>query len=625
MSRRTITTFAAGAAAGVTACAALGAGLVSDDTRGAGRVLQGLTLGTSAAVDELPAFEDCEQLRRWYVRAALGRVGPYGLDGPPVMYAVSPQEIRPDAPAAVRGEAGSVASSGTGTNVQERDVDESDIAKTDGGPVFQMVAGTLVVTDVSGGRARVVSRTTLPGPGLTDAELVLDGDRVVVVGSPPVLRHGPVPTDSTSPGRVIPPWRTHPRTRVVTVDVSDPSAPRVSRTRSIQGSTVSSRQYADGTVRVVVDRDHPDIGFVIPGPGRTAAQATAENRRLLRSAPVEDWLPAVTSSQASESGPVDCSDVRHPRSPAGRPAGPGTLTVLTLDADDDLDTTSVTALGDVVYSSAERLYVATTGPGATTVHAFRLRPGRTSYAGSGTVPGSVRDRWSLDEHDGHLRVATALGDPWQPRENAVVVLTEHRGALVPTGRVDGLGKGEQIKSVRWLGDRAVVVTFRQTDPLYTLDLSDPGRPEVEGQLKVPGYSAYLHPVGDDLLLGLGHHATRTGSDLGTQAATFDLRDPTDVRRVDTTGFGPGTFLGIESDPRAFTYLPEQRTFVTRVDDWDADGPRSWLQAVHVSADGTLTRTGAWPAPPGGEVRTLPLDGGRAALVDDDQVRVVDPG
>jgi hypothetical protein len=418
---------------------------------------------------------------------------------------------------------------------------------------------------------------------------------------------------------MVAPWRFEPRTRMVSLDVSDPGAPRVTRTRSIRGSVVSTRLYADGTVRVVVDSHHPDLDLVMPGPRRTVAQATAANRRAVRSAPVEAWLPAIASSVAAESGPFDCSEVRHP---PGRGSGPGTVTLLSLDADDDLDSTSVTAPGSLVYSSAHRLYVATTTPRATTVHAFRLDPGHTSYVGSGSVAGSVRDRWSFSEHDGHLRVATALGDPWQPRENSVVVLAERRGGLVPIGRVDGLGKGEQIKSVRWLGDRAVVVTFRETDPLYTLDLSDPGRPRVEGELKILGYSAYLHPVGGDLLLGLGHDATASGSDLGTQAATFDLRDPTDVVRVDTTGFGPGSSLGIESDPRTFTYLPEQRTFVTLVEAWTREWHQSRLQAVRVSDDGTLTRAGSWTTRPGGGVRTLPLADGRVALVDD-RVRLVD--
>jgi hypothetical protein len=437
-----------------------------------------------------------------------------------------------------------------------------------------------------------------------------------------------VPTPPVAPlddppgtGRVIAPWLTDPVSRVVTVDVSDATAPRVVHDRSVRGTVVSTRSYADGAVRVVVDTARPDLDFVAPGPGRTVAEAISENRRIVRAAALEAWLPAVTSSTPSgdtQRTTPACGDVRHP----ARSSGLGTVTVLSLDSDDDLDTTAVTTSGDLVYSSADRLYVATTGAGSTDVHAFSLEGGRTSYVGSGSVPGTVRDRWSFSEHDGHLRVATALGGSTGDAENAVVVLTERDGRLVRTGRVDGIGKGEDIKSVRWLGDLAVVVTFRQTDPLYTVDLSDPAHPEVSGELRMPGYSAYLHPLGGDLLLGLGQHATAGGSSLGGQAATFDLRDRADVRRVDTTSFGPRTGLGVESDPHGFTYLPDQRTFLTQVWSWESASTR--FVAVHVAGDGTLGTVGSWSGSAGAEGRALALGDGRVALVDDG-VRVVQVG
>jgi hypothetical protein len=383
---------------------------------------------------------------------------------------------------------------------------------------------------------------------------------------------------------------------------------------------VSTRAYADGVARVVVDTSRPDLDFVAPGRDRTAREAVVENRRIVRSAPVSAWLPAITSTVDGEAGALGCSDVRHPQESSGL----GTLTVLTLGADDALTATAVTASGELVYSSAGRLYVGTTGDGSTTVHAFALDAGRTSYVASGSVPGNVKDRWSFSEHDGHLRLAIAVGDEWRPRDNAVVVLTERAGRLVVTGRVDGLGKGEQIKSVRWLGDVAVVVTFRQTDPLYTLDLADPDRPRLTGELKIPGYSAYLHPVGGDLLVGVGHDATRSGADLGTQVSTFDLGDLADVRRVDTVDLGSAATPGVESDPRAFSYLPDQRTLVTTVQDWRSAVSR--FVAMRVSADGALTRTGSWQTVgyADQDVRSLPLDGGRVALVDD-EVRVVRVG
>ena len=301
--------------------------------------------------------------------------------------------------------------------------------------------------------------------------------------------------------------------------------------------------------------------------------------------------------------------------------------------------------GDLVYSSADRLYVATTDVAVgtiprdlpttdtstssgfastptTQVHAFALDGPRTSYVASGSFRGQVKDRWSFSEYDGHLRVAVqqprASGQP----DNGVLVFAENGDRLVETGRVDGLGRGESIQSVRWFGNLAVVVTFRQTDPLYTVDLSDPAKPRVLGALKIPGFSSYLHPVGGDVLVGIGHDATTTGTDLGAQAATFDLGNLAAVRRMDRIGFGPQTDVSAGLDPRTFAYLPAWRTLVTPVQDW-ATG-RSRFVALHVADDGTLSETGAWATQgyAGDTVRTLPLDGGRVALVGD-VVRVVD--
>ena len=92
------------------------------------------------------------------------------------------------------------------------------------------------------------------------------------------------------------------------------------------------------------------------------------------------------------------------------------------------------------------------------------------------------------------------------------------------GRVGGLGRGERVYAVRFVDDVGYVVTFRQVDPLYTLDLSNAERPRVLGELKIAGYSSYLHPIGDDLLLGIGQDATEQGRTLGTQLSLFDVSD-----------------------------------------------------------------------------------------------------
>ena len=625
MGPRSIATFAVGATVGATACAALASGTasgVSPDRAGGGL---GPRLGAArrvavpaAAEADLPAFDDCEQLRRWYVRAALPRVGPWGLDGPPVMFALDTR--RDIVPAA--GAAGPIGSSATGTNVQEAAVDESDVAKTDGSVVVRVVGRTLVVTDVTGDRPLVLSRTPLPGPLLDRPEVLLRDGRVVVVGAERATPY------AVAPGKVrlvprpgfVPPWLTSRRTRLVSVDVTDPVAPRVVGSRTIDGTAVSARQYADGAVRVVVATRHPELPFVSAGPRRTAPQATAANRKVVRAAPVEAWLPEITSTAPGEEAALGCSDVRHPGRPPGwdaHRAHPRHRRRPGRHRGHDVRRPRLLLLRPVVRRHVDRPAPA------------RCTSSRSTGAAPPTsAPGPSRAPSRTAGPSTSTTGTCGWPSPWatrgSPGRTPSSCSPSATGASCETGTLAGLGRKEQIRSVRWLGDLAVVVTFRQTDPVHTVDLSDPDRPRLVGELRIPGYSAYLHPVGGDLLVGLGQAVTPDGADRGAQVATFDLSDPTDVRRTDTVGLGRGTGLGIETDAHAFTYLADQRTFVTSVQRWSSIRPQ--LVAVRVDADGTLTRTASWTmhAGDGSRVRALPLGGGRVALVDD-RVRVVRVG
>jgi hypothetical protein len=622
VTRRGLTTFAVGVTAGALAYAGVSGGMTA-------RVLDvGVHLvAPPAAAGELPEFDDCAQLRRWYVRTTLPRVGPWGLGGGPVMTAMGQGDasasdgvVAPQATGAER----AVGSSATGTTVQEPDVDEADVAKTDGRLLVRLTGPDLVVTDVTGAQPRELSRLRMPGRPTTGTELLLHDGHAVVVGAESVpVRGGPVfdregiEPDGTT--RFLPgPRPGDERLHLLGVDLTDPAAPRVTSDRSIDGRAVSLRQYAGGVARLVVTTGTPPLDFVQPNRDRTPMQATRLNRDVVRSAPVDAWLPGVRTATGSEQPLVGCSQVRHPV----RPSGPGTLSVATFPVDDpgSLSATAVTASGDLAYSSGHRLYLATRSDRRTTVHAFALDAGRTSYVASARVPGTVKDRWSFDEHDGRLRVATTLGDPWNPSGTDVVVLAERSGRLVETGRVAGLGRGEQVKSVRWFGNVAVVVTFRQTDPLHTVDLSDPDRPRLVGTLKVPGFSSYLHPVGGDLLVGVGRDASTSGVDRGAQVSTFDLHDLADVRRTDTLPLGRAD-LPAGDDPRLLTYLPSLRVVLTPVQRWDT--ATTELVALHVDRDGRLSEVGSWDAGPSGTtLRTLPLGGHRIALAGDD-VRLVD--
>jgi uncharacterized secreted protein with C-terminal beta-propeller domain len=224
----------------------------------------------------------------------------------------------------------------------------------------------------------------------------------------------------------------------------------------------------------------------------------------------------------------------------------------------------------------------------------------------------------MSEWDGDLRVASTTSPEWQnPQgtESMVTVLRDAGDELEVAGVVDGLGEGERIYAVRMIADRGYVVTFRQVDPLYVLDLSDPERPTIEGELEIPGYSAYLHPVGDEQLLGVGQDAGSDGRIFGFQASLFDVGDPENPKRTDRFTMKDGQ-SELEWDHHAFLYDPADGLTVVPFQRWGEPGrgPRAGAIVFEVDAGsidevGTLSHGDesewAWEAP---IRRTLRIDG-----------------
>ncbi len=141
-----------------------------------------------------------------------------------------------------------------------------------------------------------------------------------------------------------------------------------------------------------------------------------------------------------------------------------------------------------------------------TTEIIRLSPENLEILATGKVPGRLLNQFSLDEYQGYLRLATTLDRMWimgystGEMENDLYVLNTN---LEIVGEIQGFGRTERIYSVRFIGERGYIVTFRQTDPFFVVDLSNPEKPELKGELKIPGYSSYLHPLGDNLILGIG--------------------------------------------------------------------------------------------------------------------------
>ena len=537
-----------------------------------GSVTRADTVDTAATQPRLAAFGSCGQLLGYAKAQARRFVGPYGLGagGPGIIAS----ETRAAAP--VQGVDFS------GTNVQEEGVDEPDLVKTDGETLFVAAQGRLNAVDVSGARPRLLD--TLKLGGGWSHELLLHGNRLLVLS-----RGGswiePLPASAARIG----PYQ--PAQSVLSeVDVADPRRLRLVRTLTLDGSYVAAR-LVGSSVRIVAAAQIPGkLPFEQPdGTSKDElAAATRANRAVLAASRAQSWLPSYRLRRAGrKAGPqrplVQCRHVR--RAPAF--SGLGMLTVLTVDLAKGLepvDSTAVLTDGRIVYASPENLYVATERwgdrpdprkptqeqDGATTaIHRFDISsPAKTHYRGSGRVSGYLLSQWSLSEHRGVLRVVSTDSPAWwgggDESESHLTTLRPAAGGLVQAGRVGGLGKGERVYAVRMIGDTGYVVTFRQIDPLYTLDLADPERPRVLGELKIPGYSAYLHPIGDDLLLGVGQDATAEGRPTGTQVSVFDVSNLRRPARLHTEHLGQG-WSEAEHDHHAFLYWPRTGLMVIPFD------------------------------------------------------------
>src|SRR5204863_3757292 len=159
--------------------------------------------------------------------------------------------------------------------------------------------------------------------------------------------------------------------------------------------------------------------------------------------------------------------------------------------------------------------------------------------------------------------------------------------LVQVGHVGGLGRGERVWAVRFMGDLAAVVTFRQTDPLYLVDLSKPTAPRVTGSLELTGYSSYLHPVGNRLLLGVGRDADSVGHVLNAKATLFDVHDVAHPKRISNLDLGAG-WSDIDGDSHAFTYLPDRRVALLPLQGGGSAATRIELDGTTLRKAGELT-------------------------------------
>ncbi|XXX76757.1 beta-propeller domain-containing protein [Sorangium sp. So ce134] len=412
---------------------------------------------------------------------------------------------------------------------------------------------------------------------------------------------GATPPDDPATDVAPPPDVYAPLTKLTVLSLAG-GAPSVVKELYFEGGYTSARRAGANVRTVLTGGAHgPALNFwptdltTYPETAEawTAAfeQLRAENAAIIEDSPVSAWLPYRFEKQGetvTELG-ASCADFYVPEAGTTSYGLTQIESIDLADLDEEPASTAIIGATDTVYSSHDALYLAARGwaepatPGelpastdVTHLHKFDLvaDPSQPRYVASGSVPGHILNQFSLDEHNGKLRVSTTAMVPGPERwttSNGVFVLEAQGAELARIGAITDLAPGEQIRSTRFFGDRGYVVTFLQVDPLFVLDLSDPASPSVAGELKIPGFSEYMHPLGDGHLLAIGRDGDEEGRVTGLALQIFDVTDPAAPRQLHKESLeGDYSSSEAEYNHKAFTYYGERGVLAFPVVSYDRE-------------------------------------------------------
>lgn len=495
----------------------------------------------------------------------------------------------------------------TTTNNQVAGVDEADFVKNDGTRIFALSGNTLHAV-----KSWPANETSVQGTLRIEGyprEMFLEGTNKAVVFSSiytwyPLSNAGGVQCLGIHCG-----YSFANTVKVTEVDVSDLTNLRVLKETYLPGHYNSARKVGASVRLVLSDDFNFPTGFKwgpdwVPGLWEDKARlrsaydaVIADNERLIRAQTLAEWVPAAKIKQggATTLVPHACDAF----SRVNAPTRLGQVSVVTLDlAASSINRTSILAEPGEIYASQNNLYVATRHwwwwpqPGqrdTTYLHKFDIsQPGSAVYVASGSVDGHIVDQFSMDEAaSGHFRIVTTIQtrvvdsenpDNWWGRmetTNRLSVLGENAGYLDVVGQSPDLAPGERVQSSRIVGDKGFVVTFRQVDPLFTFDLSDPTNPRKLGELKIPGFSTYIHPLDANHLLTIGTYVPEPvngqpvdWSTRALQLAIFDVSDMTNPIQTHTqlvgTAYG---WSEAAHEHKAFNYFAAKKLLAIPFADW----------------------------------------------------------
>ncbi len=479
----------------------------------------------------------------------------------------------------------SSSSSYSTTNIQVAGVDEADIIKTDGIYIYALANNKLIISRAyPSGKAEILSTTKLNN--FYPQEFFIEDDKLLLFGSANYNYLGTSDSSGSSPdapiGTIVEPEVTTisnkasfaPVPRYIGMmsarlyDVSDKKNPEVLRIVDFEGNYLTSRKIGSDVYFVV--NSYPNYYSQTPGC-EEVVPLYRENTKDEKPQK-EDLKPIVKCTDIGYVNPIQASNFI-------------TLAAISMeDETQDVEKEVIVGSGQNVYASLDNLYVAQTSwprysllgelkkdyQEKTVITKFKLDKGSIEFGGTGEVNGHILNQFSMDEYKDSFRIATTIGSTFRSNSenslstNNVYILDKD---LKVTGKVEDLAPGEKIYSVRFMGKRGYVVTFKKVDPLFVLDLENPQKPSVLGKLKIPGYSDYLHPYDENHLIGIGKDAVESEKGdfawyLGVKMAIFDVSDVSNPKELHKVEIGDrGTDSPALHDHKAFLFDKKKNLLV----------------------------------------------------------------
>lgn len=450
------------------------------------------------------------------------------------------------------------------TNVQVQGVDESDTVKVgDDGTIYQLVNNQVRI--IKGFPLNALSQTAtlaVPDSNFNISGIYLKNDKLVVVGSSwqslaPPVKEGDV-ADTGIVGKMAPFWfwNTVSQTRVLVYDVADRAHPKQERDVLVDGDLLDSRLL--GEHLYFVSRSYPQFYLFAADTATTKANSLA--------AKLTDMLPSLSDTKAGKTvkKTLPLSKVSY-FPDFVEPDYVLASSINVLRPEQALQSTAYLGAGELLYASQKSLYLSASkynfgdsvdglfdyNP-TTQLFKFAINKGQIDFKAAGEVAGTALNAFSLDENGDYFRIATTTQKWTETGSASVNSLFVLNKDMKTVGKLENLAKGEQIYATRFMGNRCYIVTFRLVDPLFAIDLSVPDQPKVMGELKIPGYSDYLHPYDETHLLGFGKDAAVFQSELaeadqfwaggsafyqGLKVALFDVADMKNPKELYSIGIG----------------------------------------------------------------------------------------